>query len=38
MRHEGFYKLVANEWNAIQFGTNHVERWKNKICHLRQFL
>jgi hypothetical protein len=38
MRHEGFYELVTNEWNAIQFGTNPVERWQNKIHHLRQFL
>jgi hypothetical protein len=29
---------VTNEWNTIQFGTNPIERWQNKIRHLRQFL
>jgi hypothetical protein len=38
MRHEGFYELVTNEWNSIQFGTNPVGRWQNKMHHLRQFL
>jgi hypothetical protein len=27
MRQEGFYDLVVNEWNAIQFGTTPIERW-----------
>jgi hypothetical protein len=38
MRQDGFTELVANEWNAIQFGNSPVERWQNKIRHLRQYL
>jgi hypothetical protein len=38
MRQDGFTELVTNEWNAIHFGNSPVERWQNKIRHLRQFL
>jgi hypothetical protein len=35
---DGFADLVAKEWNAIHFGNSPIERWKNKIRHLRQYL
>ena len=38
LRQEGFYDLIAREWNAIQTGNSPIERWQNKIRHLRQFL
>jgi hypothetical protein len=38
MRRDGFTELVTTEWNAIQFGNSPIERWKNKIRHLRQYL
>jgi hypothetical protein len=37
MCQDGFTELVTNEWNAIQFGNTPVERWQNKIRHLRHF-
>ena len=37
-RQEGFYDIIAREWNAIQTGNSPVERWQNKIRHLRHFL
>ena len=38
LRHEGFYDLVKKEWLSIDQGASPVERWQNKIRHLRQFL
>jgi hypothetical protein len=38
MRQDGFFDLVKTEWNLIQSGKNPVERWQNKMRHLRQFL
>ena len=37
-RQEGFIDMITREWTAIQSGNNPVERWQNKIRHLRQFL
>ena len=38
LRHEGFYELIRDEWNSVISGTSPIERWQNKIRHLRQFL
>jgi hypothetical protein len=38
MRRDGFTELITNEWNAIQFCNSPVERWQNKIRHLRKYL
>jgi hypothetical protein len=35
---EGFYDMVAAEWAATYAGNNPMERWQNKIRHLRRFL
>jgi hypothetical protein len=35
---EGFSALVAKEWVSITWGSNALEKWQNKICHVRQFL
>jgi exonuclease III len=35
---EGFYDMVAAEWAAISTGNNPIDRWQNKIRHLRRFL
>src|SRR6266498_3338974 len=37
-RHEGFYEMVAAEWAAVSKGDTPIERWQNKIRHLRRFL
>jgi hypothetical protein len=37
-RQEGFYEMVVKEWNSINTGRNPIERWQNKIRHLRRFL
>ena len=38
LRQEGFYDMVSHEWMSISEGASPVERWQNKIRHLRQFL
>jgi hypothetical protein len=30
--------MVEKEWNSITSGRNPIERWQNKIRHLRRFL
>lgn len=35
---ECFYDLVAAEWVEETRGASYVDRWQNKISHLRQFL
>jgi hypothetical protein len=38
MRQDGFFDLVRDEWNSVHSGLSPVERWQQKIRHLRQFL
>ena len=38
LRHEGFYDMIAKEWNSVNDGRNPMEQWQNKIRHLRRFL
>ena len=38
MRQDGFYDMVCREWLSINSGSSPMERWQNKIRHLRQFL
>ena len=35
---EGLFYMVAREWAKDFGGHSSVERWQNKIRHLRQFL
>jgi hypothetical protein len=35
---EGFFQIVAQQWASISVGSNSMERWQNKIRHLRSFL
>ena len=35
---EGFLDLIAREWAKGVGGRTEVERWQNKIRHLRSFL
>ena len=35
---ENFIEMVAREWAMPVAGASSLERWKNKIRHLRQFL
>ena len=37
-RQEGFVALISREWNSISMGESPMERWQNKIRHLRRFL
>ena len=32
---EGFMEMIAREWAKPLSGRTHVERWQNKIRHLR---
>jgi hypothetical protein len=34
----GFSEIVSQQWVSVSEGTNPMERWQNKIRHLRQFL
>ncbi|XP_024310192.1 uncharacterized protein LOC112268600 [Brachypodium distachyon] len=38
LRQEGFYEIVAAEWAVCRGGSSPIERWQNKIRHLRRFL
>jgi hypothetical protein len=38
LKTEGFYDLVDREWKSVSSGTTALDRWQNKIRHLRQFL
>ena len=38
LRQEGFYEMIAAEWAAVSRGDTPIERWQNKIRHLRRFL
>ena len=38
LRLEGFFEMVAHEWISTVGGSTPIERWQNKIRHLRQFL
>jgi exonuclease III len=35
---DGFLDIVKREWTSISSGNNAMEKWQNKIRHLRQFL
>jgi hypothetical protein len=35
---DGFYDMIAKEWNGFVKGHDPIQIWKNKIHHLRQFL
>uniref|UniRef100_A0A453PKM3 Uncharacterized protein n=1 Tax=Aegilops tauschii subsp. strangulata TaxID=200361 RepID=A0A453PKM3_AEGTS len=35
---ENFMDIIAREWAKRATGRTSVERWQNKIRHLRQFL
>ena len=35
---EGFLDLIAREWAKDSGGRSPIERWQNKIRHLRRFL
>lgn len=35
---DGFYEMVATEWASITSGNTPIERWQNKIRHIRHFL
>ena len=38
LRRAGFFEMVTTEWCSVQSGSSPIERWQNKIRHLRQFL
>lgn len=38
LERDGFFEMVAKEWQSINKGRNPMERWKHKIVHLRQHL
>ena len=38
LREEGFFQMVAVEWNKSAKGCTPIEVWQNKIRHLRRFL
>uniref|UniRef100_A0A453PHD6 Uncharacterized protein n=1 Tax=Aegilops tauschii subsp. strangulata TaxID=200361 RepID=A0A453PHD6_AEGTS len=35
---ENFLDIIAREWVKPVSGNSNVERWQNKIRHIRQFL
>jgi hypothetical protein len=37
LKQEGFFDMVSKEWASISLGANSMERWQNKICHIRSF-
>ena len=38
LRQDGFYEMVRAEWISVSVGSTPIEKWQNKIRHIRQFL
>jgi hypothetical protein len=38
LKEDGFFDMVAKEWASVNSGSNALERWQNKIRHIRQYL
>jgi hypothetical protein len=38
LKRESFSEMIAKEWASISEGKNLMERWQNKIRHLRSYL
>ena len=38
LRDEGFVDIINAVWNSVSHGTTVLERWQNKIRHLRSYL
>jgi hypothetical protein len=38
LRKEGFYDMVASEWNSVKLGSTPREVWQNKKRHQPSFL
>ena len=37
LRQEGFVDMIKNEWQSISHGSSSMERWQNKLRHVRSF-
>ena len=38
LHQDGFFDMVAAEWNVVHKGATPIEIWQNKIRHVRRFL
>jgi hypothetical protein len=38
LRQEGFFDMIKSEWESVISGCNPMDRWLNKLRHLRHFL
>jgi hypothetical protein len=38
LQQEGFYEMVAAEWESVPQGTSPIHTWQQKIRHLRRYL
>jgi exonuclease III len=38
LRQEGFYEMIEKEWNSVMTGISPMDRWLNKLRHIRRFL
>jgi hypothetical protein len=38
LKQDGFFEMISKERASINSGANPMEKWQNKICHIRSFL
>jgi hypothetical protein len=38
LKQDGFFEMISKEWASINSGANPMEKWQNKISHIRSFL
>jgi hypothetical protein len=38
LKQDGFFDMLSKEWISIMSGANSMEKWQNKIRHIRSFL
>jgi exonuclease III len=38
LRHDGFYDMIVREWQSVTTGSAPMDRWLNKLRHIRRFL
>ena len=38
LRQEGFYEMIEKEWKSVITGNSPMDRWLNKLRHVRRFL
>jgi hypothetical protein len=38
LRQESYYEMIEKEWKSLLTGNSPMDRWLNKLRHIRRFL